>query len=270
MKIIDLNEDLMPLYCCCLEDWSEEMKEAGDHKFKWCSRMQDKGLRVKLALDDQGMVGGMIEYLPIEHSFAEGKNLYFINCIWVHGHKQGRGNYQKRGMGKALLKAAEDDVRELGAEGMVAFGVSLPFWIPAGWFKKRGYTTVDKNEMQILLWKPFSENAAPPLWIRQKKHPENSPQPGKVKVTAFLHGYCPAQNAMYERTKRAAAGFGDQVIFETVDTSQRENYLDWGISNAIYVEGKNISAGPPKSYEKVEKLIGKAVQKAASINRRMA
>ncbi len=68
---------------------------------------------------------------------------------------------------------------------------------------------------------------------------------------------------MYERTTRAAAGFGDQVIFETVDTSQRENYLDWGISNAIFVDGKSISAGPPKSYEKVEKLIGKAVKKAA-------
>ena len=34
MKIIDLTPDQEPLYFCCLEDWSEEMKEAGDHKEK--------------------------------------------------------------------------------------------------------------------------------------------------------------------------------------------------------------------------------------------
>ena len=69
----------------------------------------DRGLRVKLALDDSGTVGGMVQYLPIEQSFVEGKDLYFVLCIWVHGYKQGRGNYQKRGMGKAMLDAAEID-----------------------------------------------------------------------------------------------------------------------------------------------------------------
>ena len=44
---------------------------------------------MKLAVGDNGEVGGMIQYIPIEHSFAEGKNLYFINCIWVHGYKIG-------------------------------------------------------------------------------------------------------------------------------------------------------------------------------------
>lgn len=261
MKIIDLNEEFRPLYCACLQDWSEEMKEAGNHKENWCSKMKDKGLRVKLALDDGGKVGGMIEYLPIEHSFAEGTDLYYINCIWVHGHKKGRGNYQKKGMGKALLKAAEDNVKELGAKGMVAFGVSMPFWIRASWFKKNEYLPVDKEGMQILLWKPFCDDAQAPKWIRQKKKPEKSIIPRKINITAFLHGYCPAQNAMYERTKRAAAFFEEQVVFDTIDTSIRQNYLNWGISNAIYIEGKNISAGPPKSYEKIKKIIENNIKK---------
>ena len=62
---------------------SEEIKEAGNHKEIWYNKMRDKGLRVKLALDDSGEVGGMIQYIPIEHSFVEGDALYFINCIWV-------------------------------------------------------------------------------------------------------------------------------------------------------------------------------------------
>lgn len=261
MKIIDLTDELKPLYCVCLEDWSEEMKEAGNHKANWCSKMKDKGLRVKLALNDEGDVGGMIEYIPVEHSFAKGKNLYFINCIWVHGHKQGRGNYQKKGMGKALLKAAEEDAKELGAKGMVAFGVSMPFWIPAGWFKKRGYVPVDKNDMMILLWKPFDEEAEAPKWIRQKKTPEKLSADGKLNITAFLHGYCPAQNAMYERVKKAAESFLDLIDFRVINTDDRETYLEWGISNAVYVGGKNISAGPPKSYDKIYKLIEKSIKK---------
>jgi GNAT superfamily N-acetyltransferase len=65
---------------------------------------------------------------------AEG--LYFVYCIHVPGHKQGRGNFQGHGMGTALLCAAEEDARRLGAKGMAAWGVWLPFWMKASWFKK--------------------------------------------------------------------------------------------------------------------------------------
>ncbi|MCK4907296.1 MAG: GNAT family N-acetyltransferase, partial [Spirochaetes bacterium] len=139
MKIIDLSDKYEELYYVCLEDWSDEMKDAGNHKKNWYSKMKEKGLRVKLALDDKGIVGGMIQYLPIEHSFVQGENLYFINCIWVHGYKHGRGNFRKKGMGRALLKAAEEDARHLGAKGIAAWGISLPFWMKASWFKKKGY-----------------------------------------------------------------------------------------------------------------------------------
>lgn len=122
MKVIDLTEDYKQLYFLCLEDWSEEMKEAGDHKEVWYNKMKDKGLGVKLALDDNGKVGGMIQYIPIENSLAEGKDLYFINCIWIHGYKKGRGNFQKKGMGKALLQAAEDDVIKLRVQRVLLHG----------------------------------------------------------------------------------------------------------------------------------------------------
>ena len=123
MKVIDLTKDYKQLYFVCLEDWSEEIKEAGGHKKAWYNKMKDEGLRVKLAVDDNGEVGGMIQYIPIEHSFVEGRDLYLINCIWVHGYKKGRGNFQKKGMGKALLHAAETDVEAKSAKGMVAWGI---------------------------------------------------------------------------------------------------------------------------------------------------
>jgi len=261
MKIIDLVDEYKQLYFVCLEDWTEEMKEAGDHKEVWYNKMKNKGLRVKLALDDRGEVGGMIQYIPIEYSFVEGKELYFVNCIWVHGYKQGRGNFQKRGLGKALLQAAENDVKAMGVKGIAAWGIPLPFWMKASWFKKQGYTKVDKQGFlgNVLLWKPFISDVMPPKWIKQKKKPETIP--GKVAITAFLNGWCPAQNLVFERAKRAASEFGDKVMFRKIDTFDRETFLEWGIADALFIDNKQVRTGPPPSYEKIKKMIAKRVRK---------
>jgi GNAT superfamily N-acetyltransferase len=260
MKIIDLTEEYKKLYFVCLEDWSDEIKEAGDHKENWYLKMKDKGLGVKLALDDNNEVGGMIQYVPIEYSPAEGKDLYFINCIWVHGYKKGRGNFQKKGMGKALIHAAEDDVKIRGAKGIVAWGISLPFWMKASWFKKQGYLKVDKQGFpgQILLWKPFTKNVIAPKWIKQKEKPERIP--GKVVVTSFINGWCPAQNIVHERAKKAASEFGDNVLFHKINTFDREVLVEWGISDALYIDNKEVRTGPPPSYEKIRKKIAKKVR----------
>ncbi len=259
MKIIDLSEEHKQLYFLCLEDWSDEIKEAGDHKARWYDRMKDRGLRVKLALDDRGEVGGMVQYLPVEHSQAEGRDLYFINCIWVHGHKQGRGNFQKQGMGQALLRAAEEDVKTLGAKGLAAWGLILPVWMRASWFRKQGFVKADRIGIMSLVWKPFAKDAAPPKWVRRKKQPKAVP--GQVIITAFLSGWCPAQNLAFERAKRAAAEFGDRVQFREINTLDREVFREWGISDALFLDDREVRTGPPPSFEKLRKLIARKVKK---------
>jgi GNAT superfamily N-acetyltransferase len=259
VNVVDLSPEHQDIFCKCLEDWSDEMKEAGDHKPKWCERKIDKGFRAKLSLDDSGTVGGMIQYIPIEESLAEGNDLYFILCIWVHGYKFGRGNFQKKGMGKALLRAAEEDARGRGAKGMVAWGLWLPFWMNARWFKRQGYKKVERDSIRVLLWKPFTDDAIPPKWVRPRKKPELVP--GKVTVTSFMNGWCPGQNLVFERAKRASVEFGDDVVFRGIDTSERDVFLEWGISDALFINGKEVRTGPPPSYDKVKKLIAKQVSR---------
>lgn len=259
MEIIDLRDRDKDMYFVCLEDWADEMKEAGDRKQAWYAAMKDKGLRVKLACDDAGRVGGMIQYLPVEHSFVEGRDLYVVNCIWVHGHREGRGNFQKKGMGKALLEAAENDVRALGAAGLAAWGMAVPVFMRASWFRKNGYVKADRMGLQVLLWKRFTDDASAPRWIREKKRPGAGRD--KVAVTAFVNGWCPAMNMSCERAKRAAAEFGDRVEFRIVDTLDRDNFLEWGISDALFIDGKQVRTGPPPSYEKIRGKIAGRVKK---------
>lgn len=258
MEIVDLGKENEQDFFLCLEDWSSDLREAGSHKADWYERNRDR-VRVKLALDDQGTVGGMIQYMPIEDSFAEGSDLYMIYCIWVHGSKKGRGNFQKRGMGRALVEAAEQDARERGVKGIAAWGISMPFFMKASWFKKRGFKPVDRQGISVLLWKPFTQEAVPPQFIKRKRKPELIA--GRVSVTAFINGWCPAQNMVYERAKRAAGEFGNAVEFHGIDTSDREIFLEWGIYDGLFIDGKEVRTGPPPPYEKIERLIRKRVKR---------
>jgi hypothetical protein len=69
MNVIDLEPKYYDTYFNCLEDWSEEIKEAGNHKACWYHRYKEKGLKVKIALDEKGTAIGMIQYLPIQEAF---------------------------------------------------------------------------------------------------------------------------------------------------------------------------------------------------------
>jgi GNAT superfamily N-acetyltransferase len=260
MKIIDLDESNKSLYFVCLEDWSDEMKESGNHKECWYNQMQNKGLRVKLAEDEKGVVGGMIQYLPIEYSNAKGRDLYFISCIWVHGYRHGRGNFRKKGMGSALIKAAEEDVKTLGAKGIAAWGLSIPVFMRASFFRHMGYAKADKQGMTILLWKKFAEDVEPPKWVERKKF-RIEPRKDKVTVTSFINGGCPGMNIVHERAKRAASEFSDKVIFNTVSTFEKNAIEEWGLVDALFIDNKSINMGPPPSFQKIRKNIARKIRK---------
>jgi len=261
MKIIDLPDDRKDLFCLCLEDWSADAKEAGPKRRRWLDRgMEHHGLRAKIAVNDNGIEGGMIQYGPIEKSHVDGSGLYFIYCIHVHGYKQGRGDFRKHGMGKALLAAAEEDALRLGATGMAAWGVWLPFWMKASWFKKHGYRKADRQGLSVLLWKPFADDAQPPRWFpAARKLPELVP--GKVNVTAFSSGWCLAQNLVYERARRAATELGDGVAFREIDTSDRSAVAEWGRSDTVLLDGTDLQKGPPPSYEKIRKTMARKLRR---------
>jgi GNAT superfamily N-acetyltransferase len=201
----------------------------------------------------------MIQYLPIEHSMAIGSDLYMILCVWVHGYEEGVGDHQGRGIGTALLSAAERDVAELGAKGVAAWGVAIPWWMRASWFKKHGYRKVERQGMQVLVWKPFTDDAVAPRWI--SRGPKPKAVEGQVTIAAYISGWCPAQNLVYERARQAAAEFGDDVVFESYDTSEQSAMFVCGQSDCVYLDGRPLQKGPPPSYDHIHKKIAKRVSR---------
>ncbi|MBN1976871.1 MAG: GNAT family N-acetyltransferase [Anaerolineae bacterium] len=260
MRIIDLSAEYEPTFLACLKDWDEDAV-GKCHKARWCDMMKCRGLRVKLALDDSERAVGMIQYVPIEYARAEGQGLYFIQCVWVHGYDEGMGNQQGRGAGRALLQAAEEDVQVLGAKGMVAWGLAFPHWMPAAWYEKQGYVEADRIGCDVLVWKPFSSDVQPPRWMRPRREPDLVP--GRVTVTALVTGWCPGLSQALD-ARRAAAEFGDRVVFREIDTSDPAVLAEWGMESALFVDDECINTGltdyPPPRYEGIRQKIGQKLE----------
>jgi hypothetical protein len=163
-------------------------------------------------------------------------------------------------MGKSLLRAAEEDVKALGRKGIVVWGTSLPVWMRASWYRKQGYTPVDKKGLfgDVLLWKTFADDAQKPKWIKPTKKPEVSKD--KVKITCMSGGWCSAMNLSCHRVKEVAGEFGDRVEIEEIDPADRSRYREWGASDMIYIDNKKVGMGPPPSKEKIRRIIEKKLK----------
>ena len=66
---------------------------------------------------------------------------------------------------------------------------------------------------------------------------------------------------MIERAKKICSEFGDKVVFREIDMTSREALREWGLSDGLFVDDRNIYKGPPLPYKKIRKVIEKKVRK---------
>ncbi len=253
VTVIDLEPAYEETYLCCLKDWARD-PEVMAHRARWCRQMATKGLRVKLALDNAGLATGMIQMVPAEQSQIEGEQLAFVQCIWVHGYEEGIGNRQGQGYGRALLIAAEASARGAGQQGIAAWGMDFPHWLPVSWYEHYGYVRADQDGPAVLVWKPFTAEARPPRWIRQRKAPTLIA--GKVVVSVFVNGWCPAGPENARIARAAVSTLGDDVLLREIDTSDRATFLAWGIDQGIWIDDAPFRPnGPPFDAETLRHAI---------------
>jgi GNAT superfamily N-acetyltransferase len=251
MEIVDLTPDREELLFCCLKPYDEEFAKGVPRRREWQRSFGERGFSAKLAIDDDGEVAGMVQYVPVEHAphVAGEVGTWVILCIWVHAYQEGLGDRRGRGLGSALLEAAEADMRSRGATGVAAWGLTQPFWMNAPWFEEHGYRRVEDRGWYALTFKAFKEGAIEPRWIVERKRPE--PIPGKVRVSSFEPGWCTSGNLIHRWAKDAAAELGEPVLFEEFDTSDPEVVAHWGISTGLFVDGEELTITGDETYEKV-------------------
>jgi len=255
VTVVDLAPEHEFEYCRCLESWSDEMAEAGDAKSRWLNKMKDRGLGVKLAIEEEnGAYAGMIQYYPTSYSpvSTDEKGIWFIHCIWVHGHKKGQGNHQGHGIGTALLNAAEEDIRNREGLAIAAWGLILPFWMKSRWYMKHGYLRADKDGIRELVIKSLDGQTHSVHWKKGQRPPARRDD-GSLNISMFLNGACPVSSIAYSRLIEATADL--PVCPELIDTSCREELEKWQQTDALFIGGREIRLGPPPSKRKIRRAV---------------
>jgi len=257
VEIVDLTPENEDVFLCCLKPEDRVFGEGVPRKRAWLDKHRHRGVGVKLAIDDDGVVAGMIQYSPRELApfVVADAGTFVIHCIWVHGYEGGIGNRSGKGMGPALLQAAEEDMRSRGARGVAAWGILADQWMSAPWFEGHGYRRVDEQGWLALTFKAFDPDVDDPRFLAEVRRP--GPIPGKARVCSFCIGWCTSGNLNHEWARRASEELGDAVVFEHYDTSDPEVATRWGISTGIYVNGDEYPVGGTETYEKIRDFIAR-------------
>ena len=68
-------------------------------------------------------------------------------------------------------------------------------------------------------------------------------------------------NITCERAKRASMDFPGKINLLEFDTTNKEVVNEWGITDALYIDNKELGIGPPLSYKKIRKRIERSVKR---------
>ncbi|HUU92717.1 MAG TPA: GNAT family N-acetyltransferase [Phycisphaerae bacterium] len=241
---------------CTHIDEAEEWTASGKRRATWLRAMHAKGARTKVALLD-GAHAGFLHCMPIEHApwGPLGRDLMVVPCLAVKDDVKGRG------VGSALLAAAEDETRRQGLKGLVTTGWYHDFWfMPGPWFERRGFTVVARQDTRAILWKVYDPTAEPPGFL--KRNWEFVPVEGKVAVDLFWMCFCLTSDSEAQRVREVAAEFGNKVVLREYSRDDQEAFMRHQTGRAIFVNGKEIGWGYEAPREGVREAIDDALRKA--------
>ena len=234
---------------------SEEIDACAARRRELFRDLASKGGRFKAALVGGEHVG-FAYGLPIDHSSGGplGRDLMVIPCLYV------RNEFSGAGAGRTLIEAIERDAQDAGFAGVTITAYrNIPgaeWFMPAAFFERLGYRIVDERGLQVLLWRPFREDAVPPHFLQP--HYVFEPIAGKGVVDLFWNGFCQTSGIEAQRVREVCAEFGDRVVLREHNAEDRETLLRHQTPRAIYVNGEEIFWG----YEAPREGIRAAIEKA--------
>ena len=239
---------------CSHVNESDEIDACGQRRLAWLRKERESGLRIKVGLV-RGEHAGFLYVMPIETSpwGPLGQDLSVIPCLYVL--EKGKG----KGLGQALIGAAEEVARIQGKKGLVVAGHYHDFWfMPAPFFEKCGFSVARRQDNTALLWKVWDTSAEVPSFLESQCRFE--PVADKVIVDLFWNTFCETSDIEAERVREVVAEFPDSVVLREYCSDDTATLRCYQTPRAIFINGEPIDWG----YEAPKEGIRDALSRALS------
>lgn len=235
--------------CTHVNENNEEIEMSAPRRIAWLKCMEQHGLRTKVALLDD-VHAGFIYVMPIEINpwHIQGKELMVFPCL------VSQSNFSLKGIGKQLIKAAEEEAVKQQRKGITTIGHFWDFWVmPAKYFIKLGYSVAANRGEQAILWKQFDLSPEPPQF--REVYYEFQPVKGKVVVDLFWNTFCLTSDVEAQRVRDVVLEYKGKVVLNEFSADNLTNLQQYGLSRGIYVNGKLVEVGPEIEKEKLRQEI---------------
>lgn len=232
----------------------EEIDTFAKRRIAWLRNMHEKGSRVKIASIDDERVG-FLHIMPIEICpwGPIGQDLMVIPCLNV------MGKAKSKGIGRTLIKSAEDEAKRQGRKGIIIIGYYHNHWfMPAPFFEKCGFSMIERKGTIAILGKFFEESVESPQLL--KPNFRFKPIVGKVVVDLFWHTFCQTSDIEAQRVREVAAEFGDSVVVHEYCADERSILSRYQIPRGIFINGKEIWWGYEAPKEGIREAISQALR----------
>lgn len=241
--------------CTHVNENNIEYEMSAPRRISWLRSMEYDGLRVKVALLNN-IHAGFLYIMPIEINpwSIEGKELMVFPCLVSHS------KFAKKGIGKELIKAAEEETYKQNRKGIATIAYFWDFWfMPAEYFLKLGFKIAEKQGEEAIFWKQLDKSANPP-YFRKKKY-EFKPEKGKIIVDLFWNRFCLTSDVEAQRVRDVISEFGNNVVLNEFSAIDKPVLQRYGISRGIYVNGQRMEIGPEIEKTKLREVINNALVK---------
>jgi GNAT superfamily N-acetyltransferase len=235
--------------CTHVNENNKEREKSCPRRISWLRSMEKHGLRVKVALIDDDHAG-FLYIMPIEVNpwQIQGRDLMVFPCL------VSEPKFSKKGIGKELIKIAESEAKNQDRNGIATVAYFWDFWfMPADYFLKIGFEVADRRGDEVILWKPFNQNAESPQF--RDENYNFKPIKDKIVIDLFWNRFCLTSDVEAQRVRDVASEFGNIVILNEFSAVDQNILQQYGISRRIYVNGKMIEVGPEIEKSKLREAI---------------